>query len=293
MSPYREAEGFQALPVPDKYHQTSMSECDPKRHRAGSSITANSYAPSYLIRSEERVDKRIQELWEQLQNLARIGEAFHFDKWLNYVASVGELTFSTRLGFAQRRRHRQLHSQHAVSHDQAVMGYMYWLHPFILHSPFAGYLGLNPDVNLFETTWPPSGSVTIENGPDRMEEPEILAVAGMTTIAGSETMTGALASMFYFILKNPDCMAKLKQELKKAHVAGQLSPVVQYEEAKNFHISKPEYFAYAEIGKITATVLRDFDIELEKPETEWEHRSHFTIAQWNWPVKIRQAVYAA
>ena len=48
-------------------------------------------------------------------------------------------------------------------------------------------------------------------------------------------------------------------------------------------------FAFAEIGKITATVLRDFDFELEHPDSEWDHRSHFTVAQQNWPVRIRLA----
>ena len=48
-------------------------------------------------------------------------------------------------------------------------------------------------------------------------------------------------------------------------------------------------FAFAEIGKVTATLLRDFDFELENPGSEWEYRSHFTIAQKNWPVRVRQA----
>jgi cytochrome P450 len=51
-------------------------------------------------------------------------------------------------------------------------------------------------------------------------------------------------------------------------------------------------FAFAEIGKITATVLRDFDFVLEHPDTEWDHRSHFTIAQRNWPIRVRLATAA-
>lgn len=50
-------------------------------------------------------------------------------------------------------------------------------------------------------------------------------------------------------------------------------------------------FAFAELGKITATLLRDFDLEFDKPNTEWEHRSHFTIAQQNWPVRMSLVVH--
>jgi cytochrome P450 len=74
-----QASWYQALAVPDKYHQTPMSECDPRRHRERSSITASSYALSYLIQSEGRVDKCIQELQEQLTRLSKDGNAIHFD----------------------------------------------------------------------------------------------------------------------------------------------------------------------------------------------------------------------
>ncbi|KAA8649571.1 hypothetical protein EYZ11_005805 [Aspergillus tanneri] len=394
---YKKADWYQALAVPDKHHQTPMSECDPKRHRERSSITASSYTLTNLIKSEKIVDTCIQELQEQLKKLASLGEAVNFEDWLNYVSFdvIGELTFSQRLGFVGKGEDigNSISSMRFLMIYQAVMGYMYWLHPFILHSPFSGYLGLKPHAHIFETVSaavekrqdnPKSRhdmvSQWINNQrkwPERMEEREILAVASMTTIAGSETMTGALSNMFYFLLKNPDCMTKLKRELNQAQAAGELSPVVLHVEAKKLpylqaciketlryfapvpfglprvapkdgitlgdhhfeagtilsvnpfviqrdrryfgedaEVFNPErwlrpeasryekylitfgtgyngcpgkQFAFAEIGKITATLVRDFDFEFEKLGTDWQHRSHFTIAQSNWPVRIREA----
>lgn len=187
-----------------------------------------------------------------MQTLAWIGEPFDFDAWLNYLAFdiIGELTFSQRLGFVRKGEDidRSIRSMRFLMIYQAVMGYMYWLHPFVLHSPFAGFFGLKPHAHIFETVSAAVAKRSESSGlkndmvsqwisnhqkwPGRMEEREILAVAGMTTIAGSETMTGALAGMFYFLLKNPSCMEKLKQELRSAEEAGQLSPVVQHEEAR-------------------------------------------------------------
>lgn len=247
-----QANWYQALAVPDKFHQTPMSECDPKRHRERSSITASSYTLSYLIQSEGRVDKCIQELQQQLMRLSKAGNAIHFDYWLNYVAFdiIGELTFSKNFGFVREGADidNSIGSMRFLMIYQAIMGYMYWLHPFILHSPLAGCFGLKPHAHIFHTV---SAAVqerkdnktsnvdmvsqwvaNHKKWPTRMEEREILAVSGMTTIAGSETMTGALESFFYFLLKNPECMSKLKQELKEARLAGKLSSVVKHEEAK-------------------------------------------------------------
>lgn len=47
-------------------------------------------------------------------------------------------------------------------------------------------------------------------------------------------------------------------------------------------------FAFAEMGKIVGTLIRDFDFKLDNQEAEWKHRSHFTVAQWDWPVRISQ-----
>lgn len=229
-----------------------MSECDPKRHRERSSITANSYALSFLIRMEKRVDNCIQELHAQLKTKASIGKAFHLDQWLNYLAFdvISELTFSKPLGFVSKGQDigDSISNMRFLMIYQAVMGYMYWLHPFILNSPFAGYFNLKPHAHIFETVSaavnerhenpdgePDMVSQWITNHkkwPDRMKEREILAVSGMTTIAGSETMTGALSNCFYFLLKHPHCMEKLKKELKEANEAGQLSSIVSHEEAK-------------------------------------------------------------
>lgn len=229
-----------------------MSECDPKRHRERSSITASSYSISYLIKSEEQVDNCIYELRERLKEIAKAGKALEFDRWLNYVSFdiISELIFSKRLGFVQKGEDigNSIGSMRFLMRYQAVMGFMYWLHPFILHSPLAAYFGLTPHAHIFnvvskavkEREDNPEArkdmvSQWVQNHkkwPARMENREILAVASMTTIAGSETMTGALESMFYWLLKNPDCMKKLKEELKQAHETDKLSDIVKHREAE-------------------------------------------------------------
>lgn len=45
-------------------------------------------------------------------------------------------------------------------------------------------------------------------------------------------------------------------------------------------------FAYAELNKVAATLLRDFDFELVDKDREWTYRSQFTVVQEGWPLKI-------
>lgn len=229
-----------------------MSELDPKRHRERSSITAASYSLSYLIKSEDILDSCLAELGAQLSKLADTGKGFEFDRWLNYFAFdvIGELCFSKRFGFVAKGEDidNSIKNMRFLMFYQALMGYMYWLHPFLLHSPFAGLLGLKPHAHIFDTVVKAIDirkenpdkrrdmvAVWITNHkkyPERMEEREILAVAGMTTIAGSETMTGALESVFYFMIRHPEVKAKLQKELDAAQAAGELSAVVKHSETK-------------------------------------------------------------
>lgn len=247
-----QADWYSALAVPDKHHQTPMSELDPKRHRERSSITAASYSLTHLIKSEYLLDDCISELSSRLVQLADTGKGVEFDRWLNYLAFdvIGELTFSKRFGFVAKGQDidNSIGNMRFLMFYQALMGYMYWLHPFLLHSPFAGILGLRPHAHIFKTVVKAlderkenpdkrqdMASLWIKNQqkyPERMAEHEIQAVAGMTTIAGSETMTGALESVFYFMARYPKVRAELQRELDDAQAAGKLSEVVQHKEAK-------------------------------------------------------------
>jgi len=44
--------------------------------------------------------------------------------------------------------------------------------------------------------------------------------------------------------------------------------------------------ALIEISKVTATVLRDFDIRQVNPGQSWKYESHFTAVPYGWPCYV-------
>lgn len=43
-----------------------------------------------------------------------------------------------------------------------------------------------------------------------------------------------------------------------------------------------------EVSKITATILRDYELRLAEPEKEWTWRANFSLSPHNWPVHIKK-----
>lgn len=46
--------------------------------------------------------------------------------------------------------------------------------------------------------------------------------------------------------------------------------------------------ANIELNKITATLIRDFDICLEDPKGEWKYHELFVTSQSGWPVYVQR-----
>jgi cytochrome P450 len=68
--------------------------------------------------------------------------------------------------------------------------------------------------------------------PDRMAENEIFAAAVANVGAGVDTVSAALQSLFYYLLRYPQYLQRLRAELDTAQAQGELSPIVQYNEAQ-------------------------------------------------------------
>lgn len=46
--------------------------------------------------------------------------------------------------------------------------------------------------------------------------------------------------------------------------------------------------ATLELNKITATLIRDFDIRLQDPKGEWKYHELFVTMQSGWPVYVKR-----
>jgi cytochrome P450 len=47
-------------------------------------------------------------------------------------------------------------------------------------------------------------------------------------------------------------------------------------------------FSRIELAKITATLVRDYNIRLVDPEKPWKWKAHFTTIPHDWPVYVEK-----
>lgn len=229
-----------------------MSERDPKRCVQRKKNVASGYALSNIMASEMFIDETIGLLEKRLDQLSQANEPVAFDKWFNFMAFdiIGEVTFSRRFGFLDKG----IDIGGAISNTRiltayvSVMAHLQWLHRLTLGNPIISYLGLEPNQHIFDTAKAAVAArqanefartdmieqwkISRRNHPDRMAEQEILDVATATIGAGADTISATLQAFFYFLLKHPDHLARLRREIDAANTRGELSHVVSYAEAQ-------------------------------------------------------------
>lgn len=229
-----------------------MTERDPKRHQLKQRNIAAGYALSNIKKSEPQVDALIGLLEARLDQCIASDEPVELDKWFNFFAFdvVGEVTFSTPFRFLETGTdvRNAVANTRALAIYIAVLGHYVWLHHATLGNPLLSRLGLQPSSHIFDTAvdalerrkknpevrrdmvaqW-----MSVRNkDPDRMAEGEIFAGAVVNIGAGAETMSASLQAFFYYLIRHPQHLSRLKQEIDEADARGELSDPVSYAEAQ-------------------------------------------------------------
>ncbi|RAH72484.1 cytochrome P450 [Aspergillus aculeatinus CBS 121060] len=255
---------YSIFSLPDYHYVNQMSELSPQRHIHKSRNIAAGYALSNIIKSEPQVDALLVRLEEQLDRLIASGQPVQFDRWFNYFAFdvVGEVTFSSPFDFLATGtdiRHAIANSR-ALALYIAIVGHYVWLHNLTLGNPLLSRLGLQPTSHIFDTclaaidhrqrqsqektpattptsTVPPRLDMmerwltTRQQHPERMAESEIMGACVANVGAGADTTSATLQAFVYHLIRHPQYLAKLRQELDEAQARGELSPIVSYAEA--------------------------------------------------------------
>ena len=67
----------------------------------------------------------------------------------------------------------------------------------------------------------------------QMSDNDVLSMAASNVFAGSDTTAISLRSIIYYLLKNPPCLSKLREEIEDRKREGHLSDPVKLEEAND------------------------------------------------------------
>lgn len=240
------------MALPDHRFQTPMSEVNPKRRVERAKNVSAGYTLSSIIKFEPQIDNLIELFEKRLDELSQAGQPVEFDRWFNYVAYdvVGEATFSRAFGFLETGSDidGSIANNRAITLYVVIAGFFLTLHGATIGNPWIGKLGLTPAQHIFDTI---SRAVAFRKKnteartdmmdhwmraqaahPERFEETEIHAVANATVGAGSDTTGATMQAFWYYMLRGPEHLARLRAEIDKANGEGKLSRVVSYAEAR-------------------------------------------------------------
>ncbi|PVH76614.1 cytochrome P450-like protein [Cadophora sp. DSE1049] len=252
-------------------HSLFNSE-DEKFHAKLRRSVASAYSMSNLVTFEPLVDSTIAAFLTQLQNRVvdkpGVDGILDFGTWLQYYAFdvIGELTFSKRLGFVDQGKDIEgvISVLERMLNYFAVVGQAPWLDRVFLKNPLLlwcaekGYIDTTSPVAVFARSRMASrlsGSdaskhqdeekasparrdfldrflAANKKDPEFISDQRVLALTVANVFAGSDTTAITLRAVFYFLMKHPETMNKLLQELKDADL-GHKEQIVSWEQARN------------------------------------------------------------
>ncbi|EXJ75924.1 uncharacterized protein A1O5_00432 [Cladophialophora psammophila CBS 110553] len=230
-----------------------FAERDIITHRNHRRLVNNAYATTSLQELEPYMDSAITYFMDTLHH--RQEECLDLGLWLQLFAFdvIGEVTFSQRFGLMDAGKESEaLRQIKKVLRSTSWVGqvpYVYKIHQLLL--PIVGnrlaLTARNGSLREFAVRQVQSrvlrGSdhrdmlgrfVEINKAkPVDFDEAALISMTASNIAAGSDTTAISLRSMIYYLLKNPNCMKKLVQEIDKATERMPPHSVVTYEQASS------------------------------------------------------------
>ncbi|KAH7367124.1 pisatin demethylase [Plectosphaerella cucumerina] len=250
--------------------QSMFNTTDEKFHAKLRRAVSNAYAMSTLVTFEPLVDSTSQEFLKQLKQRFSGGKTCDLGQWLQFYAFdvIGELTYSKRLGFVDRGVDVDdiITNLEGLLNYVSVVGQLPLLDRFLLKNPLRlwmskhNLLNFNSPVVEFarkrmadRRQGDDGGEKAEKRYSDRRDflsrfqeahkkdpvfisEERVLALTVANMFAGSDTTAITLRAVFYFLLKHPDKMRKLLDELEVEGSEGRFTrddALVRWEEVRS------------------------------------------------------------
>ncbi|KAI9376628.1 hypothetical protein BJX61DRAFT_530782 [Aspergillus egyptiacus] len=220
----------------------------------------HAFSMSSLVQYEPMVNETIEIFLDQTATLfANRSQICDFARWLQFFAFdvIGSITYSKRHGFIEKNQDIDgiVKSLARIFDYSGPIGQMPWLDKVFWKNPIFdalqkwGIADNSHPVAVFarqrmaerinaaaEPDSPASIHARPQNEdlltkflksgkdrPDFMTEKRILTMAVSMAFAGSETTAISLAAVFYYLLKNPQYMARVREELDTAVETGTIA----------------------------------------------------------------------
>ncbi|KAL4957002.1 hypothetical protein BDW69DRAFT_191947 [Aspergillus filifer] len=284
-----------------------FSTLDESFHATLRRSVSNAFSMTSLVQYEPMVNETIELFLSQTETLFAVpGKECDFARWLQFFAFdvIGSITYSNRHGFIEKNEDIDgiVASLARIFDYAGPIGQMPWLDKVFWKNPIFDILqrwGLADNshpVAVFARDrmgerLAAAGSSKQADGegseekhdlltkflqasaarPDFMTEKRVLTMAVSMAFAGSETTAISLAAVFYYLLKNPDIMSRVRSELDDAVADGRIqsrpSGLVTWSESQTLPyldaVIKESFRIFPAAGLLLERVTPDTGIEID------------------------------
>ncbi|KAL4966037.1 cytochrome P450 [Aspergillus stella-maris] len=242
---------YSVFSLPDYRYINQMSQLDPVIHIQKTRNLSAGFSLSNISKTEPYINSVLRIFKTRLDSLATSGAPVHFQDWFSFFAFdvLGEVTFSKSFGFVDSG----VDIRNAIANTGllvyyiSIIGNYVWFHNLTLGNPIFSRLGLQPNSHIFDTCL-----IAVEDRkhnpevrhdmmqrwldvrashPERISEEDIFGAAVANIGAGAETVSSTAQAVIYYLLRKPDLLRRARDEIDAAQARGELSELVQYNEA--------------------------------------------------------------
>ncbi|RYO34967.1 hypothetical protein AA0111_g3638 [Alternaria arborescens] len=241
-------------PGPDLF-----TDDDEKHHAAHRRIVGPVYTLSSMLKNERALDDLVKLFGDKLGGFADCQDAFDFGLWLEMFSFdvVGAVFFGSPFGFLETSSDygNYIAAVHtALPLNSVVAMAPLWIRRYLLQvgvmipkvlkaiiatdgirqtavreTGVAQERTSNANANRTDVLSQLLSIMREKN--DCLTIKEIHVEMWAAVIAGSDSTSGALRAIFYFLMKHPDKLAKLVQQIDTAYLDGTITHPVQYNQA--------------------------------------------------------------
>jgi cytochrome P450 len=262
-------------------HKDVFSETSNEKHASERRKISNMYAMSSLVSYEPFVDKVNGDFMAALADHAEHQREFDLFTWMQFYAFdvIGEITLDRSFGLLEAGHDKDglLHAVHvgSISYGSSV-GLIPEIHRlyfwFQKIAPINSHWKVTQRAILREISARLQGVSTSDrkdflakcielSKAGKLNQSTINNVLGTNIGAGSDTTGISMCAIIYFLMKHPNCLQKLRDEIETADRQGNLSNPVTFQESQRLPYLqatiKEALRLHAAVGQILSRVVPD------------------------------------
>ncbi|KAK8007096.1 hypothetical protein PG989_001086 [Apiospora arundinis] len=251
LTPQYKGHWYAMMKFPDWRFRTPMAVLEPKAKVELSKQLSSAYTMSNVIKSEEHITSVVERLLQKMDSYAAKHDPMDLARqvFFTYTAFdiVGEVVFSSPFGFVEKGIDIDDSIAQTLGFECyiSIAAFAQWLRDFsMVANPIITCLGILPTNYLAVTSnkaldarkqnqdarfdFVAHWLKTHEQNPDKLSYRDVQSAVMANVGAGSDTVSCALQSFVYHMIRCPEAWDRLRQEIDDA---GLMDGVVSYTDA--------------------------------------------------------------